>query len=118
LLGCIIWCERGVSSNPQPAYIWQIVSASLTARTRIPHMKYFLLTAGDCYYPQGGTEDWIGCFDTYQDALSQVKEVQHYETITKGKKKGEQRKTFQEYFINGTKYDWYCIIDLIDWIRP
>ena len=34
--------------------------------------KPYLLIAGDHYYPQGDTSDWIGCFSTYEEAREQV----------------------------------------------
>ena len=33
-------------------------------------MKYFLLTAGDNYYPGEATDDWVDCFETYEEADS------------------------------------------------
>lgn len=50
----------------------------------------FLLTAGDNYYPESGTDDWIGCFETYELAESHYLGLEH-------------------------KPDWYEIIDLRDW---
>ena len=56
-------------------------------------MKRFLLTAGLDYYPNYGTRDWIGCFETRQEA----------------------EEAFQELQLNKYKKDWYEIIDLNDW---
>lgn len=80
-------------------------------------MKYYLLIAGYCYYPELGTGDWIGCFDTHQEAEKQVKEKQFFETITKGKDKGKQRETHKKYIVKSTEYDWYQIVDLMEWTR-
>lgn len=30
--------------------------------------KPYLLIAGDYYYPSADTDDWIGCFETYEAA--------------------------------------------------
>lgn len=80
-------------------------------------MKYFLLIAGYNYYPQGGTDDWIATFDTYKDAQKEVVEIPIHTYFTKGKNKGEVKSTYFQYQINDKKYDWYKIIDLMDWIR-
>lgn len=32
-------------------------------------MKKFILFAGDCYYPGGGTYDFVGMFKTKKEAL-------------------------------------------------
>ena len=49
-------------------------------------MKYFLLIAGDNYYP-AGLEDWIGTFETYEEATSRVK------------KNNNRLRSFQEWII-------------------
>lgn len=54
-------------------------------------MKRFLLIAGDNYYPRSGTREWIGCFETEEEA----------------------EKAYRECY---TYCDWYQIIDLGDWI--
>jgi len=38
-------------------------------------MKYFLLIAGDNYYPSGDTGDWIECYETYEEALNTITEI-------------------------------------------
>ena len=38
-------------------------------------MKFFLLTAGDNYYPRRGTGDWIATFETLEEAEAVVTEV-------------------------------------------
>jgi hypothetical protein len=69
-------------------------------------MKYFLLIAGENYYPSRHTGDWIGCFETYEEALSQVK-VERYNF------KGH---ACESYTVNGNERDWYEIVDLREWI--
>jgi len=79
--------------------------------------KYFLLTAGDNYYPQSDTRDWIGCFETYKEAVSKVSTVEHKRTITKGKLKGQEEITGKSYQIDGRNYDWWEVVDLQGWIE-
>ena len=31
-------------------------------------MKRYLLFGGDCYYPAGGWDDFMGAFDTFEEA--------------------------------------------------
>ena len=66
-------------------------------------MKKFLLIAGASYYPQSGTGDWVGCFDTYEEAEAQIK-IDY--------SKGVERK-----LINGDEVDWYDIVDLEEWMN-
>ena len=81
--------------------------------------KPFLLTAGDCYYPQSGTENWIGCYETEKDALEQIEFKEIHDYYSKGKNKGEIKSTRTTYVVKGGEYDrrcdWYEIIDLRDW---
>jgi len=84
--------------------------------------KYFLLIAGCGYYPQAGTDDWIGMFDTEQDAEQAVKKIPKHTYYTKGKDKGKVKDTYYSYGIthNGSyyeNYDWYEIVDLRKWIN-
>ena len=80
--------------------------------------KYFLLMAGDIYYPEGGTSDWIGCFETYEEAVSKVFTVEHKQrTITKGKLKVQEEITGKSYQIDGKNYDWWEVEDLQVWIK-
>lgn len=65
-------------------------------------MKKYLLIVGENYYPCSGTDDWIGCFETYEEALSQFKQDGEYGFI----------------WYNGKRYDWYDIINLEEWINP
>ena len=78
-------------------------------------MKRFLLIAGDTYYPQGGVDDWIGCFLTYEEAASKVTLVEHKRIITHGKRKGQEEITGKSHQINGRNYDWWDIVDLREW---
>jgi hypothetical protein len=84
--------------------------------------KPYLLIAGDCYYPQGDTSDWIGCFSTYEEALEQVEFVVSHDYYTKGKNKGEIKSTHTTYKVKGGEYgarecDWYEIVDLREWTQ-
>jgi len=67
-------------------------------------MKFFLLTAGDNYYPVRGTGDWIKTFETLEEAEAAVTKV------TDDWRHGD-------YIIEGCHYDWYKIIDLRSWIQ-
>jgi hypothetical protein len=76
-------------------------------------MNMFLLIAGEQYYPDAGTGNWLGCFSTATEAERQVEKIDHYFT-------GETRKHIvcdTEYKINNTTYDWYRIINLNEWIQ-
>jgi hypothetical protein len=66
-------------------------------------MKTYLLIAGDNYYPSIGTGDWIGCFETYEEAFNQIEELPDTE--------------YHEYKIGDNEYHWYDIIDLMDWMN-
>ena len=80
-------------------------------------MKYYLLIAGEDYYPSHRTGDWIGCFETYEEALSQIEVKKHHQYYTKGKNKGEIKDTYESYVVNGSECDWYEIVDLREWIQ-
>lgn len=80
-------------------------------------MKYYLLIAGDHYYPQAYTNNWIKTFETYEEAKSQVTQKDFKRTITKGKRKGEEEFIFSKYIINENEYDWFDIVNLHDWIN-
>jgi hypothetical protein len=56
--------------------------------------KPFLLTAGANYYPCRGTGDWIGCFETAEEAQQKYAEL------------------FKE---DEYSHEWHEIIDLRDW---
>jgi hypothetical protein len=79
-------------------------------------MKTYLLIAGHNYYPGIGTEDWIGCFETYEAALSQVEVKKHHTYYIKGRRKGEVKETYESYIVNGNERDWFDIVDLREWI--
>ena len=66
-------------------------------------MKPFLLMAGDNYYPQGGTADWISCYETMEEAQAMVKP------------RPDDGFSHPPYRINNRGYDWYEIEDLRDW---
>lgn len=69
--------------------------------------KPFLLTASEGYYPGSGTSDWIGCFETREEAESQI-------TIINGDN-GRYDLQFEikgGQSIHGGTYD---IVDLRDW---
>lgn len=65
-------------------------------------MKFFILTAGDNYYPRSGTRDWIASFETIEEAEA---------AVTETTQSGDDC-----YLIGGTIYDWYEIIDLRKWV--
>jgi len=79
--------------------------------------NWYLLIAGECYYPNADTGDWIGCFPTMDAAKSKVTNIEHKRTITKGEKKGQEEVTHTTYVVNGRKCDWYEIVDLRDWVN-
>lgn len=66
--------------------------------------KPYLLIAGWNYYPQAGTDDWIACFETYEEAESRVIKIN---TLS-----DEDNMTLK---VNNESYDWYKIIDLREW---
>jgi len=55
-------------------------------------MKFFLLIANDTYYPEVGTQDWLGTFATEAEAQAEITKL-------------------------GDKFDRYEIIDLRKWIN-
>ena len=61
--------------------------------------------AGHNYYPSAGTNDWIGCFNSFEEANAAV-------TPTEVDKK----RSIEYYIINDNKYDWFEIVDLSEWI--
>lgn len=86
--------------------------------------KPFLLIAGIDYYPQGGSEDWVGCFSSREEALELVVAVDEHTYFTKGRMKGEIKSTTTTYVIKGggergydRSCDWYDIIDLREWVK-
>ena len=65
-------------------------------------MKYYLLIMGENYYPSGGTGDWKGTYESYQEAKDSFVET------------GCIYGAYQHK--DGTKHDWYDIVDLREWI--
>lgn len=84
-------------------------------------MKYYLLIAGDNYYPGYATSDWKRCFTSYEEAKAMVSEaVDPPETFSKGPRKGQPKpnqRIKRHYYINNEKYDWYEIVDLEKWVN-
>ena len=68
-------------------------------------MKRFLLIAGDNYYPESGTEDWIATFKTRAEAEAEVK--------INPSILGDPRSAGS--IIRGIRYDWHEIVDLKEW---
>jgi hypothetical protein len=59
----------------------------------------YLLIAGDQYYPQWGTENWIGCFETVEELIKEISRTEESPAVV----------------IRGMSYDWYKIVDLEEW---
>jgi hypothetical protein len=77
--------------------------------------KRFLLTAGDSYYPSSGSHDWIGFYETIEDAESMVEKTKVIKYYNQGKNKGAYKSIIYTFSINGDTVDWYEIIDIMDW---
>lgn len=81
--------------------------------------KPYLLIAGNFLYPEAGTEDWIGCFETYEIAEGCIKVMETREFYKGGKSKGQVKSVRKTYEVSchGTtrKCDWYEIVDLRVW---
>ena len=60
-------------------------------------MKTYLLIAGYDYYPGSGTQDWIRCYATEEDAKEVVEKLKNDD---------------DEY----GSYDWFRIVDLKEWM--
>jgi|15BtaG_2_1085339.scaffolds.fasta_scaffold00005_29 hypothetical protein len=71
-------------------------------------MKYFLLIAGENYYPDIGTEDWIATFETKEEAEDEIKIEMSPST---------NEWYYGKHLIRGCHYDWYEIVDLRKWIN-
>lgn len=79
--------------------------------------KNFLLLAGYYYYPQSGTDDWVGTYQTREEAEQLVsKEVEH-DYFSRGPRKGQVKETRERYKVNGRVVDWYEIVDLDGWTK-
>lgn len=61
--------------------------------------KYFLLIAGQTYYPERGSSNWIATYETMEEAEAQVTKI-----------------TNHLFKINGEDYGWYNVVDLQPWI--
>ncbi len=57
-------------------------------------MKHYLLIAGYNFYPAPHTDDWIGCYDTEEEAEEKLKELRQ-----------------EKYPV-----EWWDIVDLKSWI--
>jgi hypothetical protein len=80
-------------------------------------MKKFLLIVGQDYYPQSGTEDWIGCFETYEEAKSKIHTTEEHEYFTKGPRKGQVKSTRIKLWLDKSPVGWYEIVDLEEWMN-
>ncbi len=74
--------------------------------------KPYLLIAGYQYYPAPGTDDWIGCFSTKEDAEEEVIEV----VVPKYRNKKFGDGMVTKWSIRDMEYDWYEIVDLREWM--
>jgi hypothetical protein len=81
--------------------------------------KPFLLIAGSGYYPESGTGDWVACYETCEEARSQVEFLEFPTYFQSGKRKGEVKSIHTTYKVSGGSYikncDWFEIVDLRDW---
>ena len=59
-------------------------------------MKTYLLIAGYNYYPDRGTGDWVGCYNTKEEATKKIDELKNAD---------------DDYGA-----DWYKIVDLKEWM--
>lgn len=80
-------------------------------------MKKYLLIAGDNYYPQGGTEDWKGCYSTYEEAKARITIEETPIFFMQGKRKGQVKEIQKRTYLDGYHIDWYDIIDLEEWMN-
>ena len=80
-------------------------------------MKRYLLIAGYHYYPQSGTDDWVGCFETREEAEAKVVKTQEHELFSRGPRKGQIKSTSEYYSVDGNKRDWYEVVDLMEWMN-
>jgi len=77
-------------------------------------MARYLLIAGNCYYPQSGSSDWVSTFDSRENCESQILRETNNEYFTKGPRKGTIKKSKEilKLKMTGRTIDWYEIIDL------
>jgi hypothetical protein len=80
-------------------------------------MKKFLLIVGNDCGRLLGTEDWIGCFSTREEAEAQIKWEEICEYYSKGPRKGQIKKTLKNLSVNGINIYWYNIVDLEEWMN-
>lgn len=74
--------------------------------------KPYLLIAGEAYYPEAGTGDWIGFFETYEQAKSCVEIVEVEVPFRAGPRRGQVKEIRTILKVNGVKRDWYEIVDV------
>ena len=63
------------------------------------HIKRYLVTAGDNYYPCSGTSDWIDAYDDKDEAIARAEELE------------KETRSYSE----DLRYDWVNVIDLANW---
>jgi hypothetical protein len=78
-------------------------------------MKRYLLTAGYQYYPQSGDNDWVGMFDTAEEAERLIQRETVHEYFSRGPRKGQVKSYKEVLKILDREIDWYEIIDLQNW---
>jgi hypothetical protein len=73
-------------------------------------MKRFWLFAGEDYYPRGGMEDFIGDFDSLDEAKAvfvvKLREEPYIDTNTYCREHGESR-----LYIYSSDYEWGQVVD-------
>jgi len=77
--------------------------------------KPYLLIAGNAYRPSSGTDNWVECYFSVEEARQQIEYIDHPEFFTKGKMKGQLKSNHITYKIGDRVFDWYEIVDLRDW---
>ena len=80
-------------------------------------MKKYLLIAGHNFYPQAGTDDWRGCYDTYEEAKARITTEETPILYTSGKRMNEVKEIYKTYYLDGYHIDWYDIVDLEAWMN-
>jgi len=63
------------------------------------HIKRYLVTAGDNYYPCSGTSDWKDSFDDKDEAIAYAEKLE------------KERLSYSD----SSRYDWVNVIDLSNW---
>lgn len=82
--------------------------------------KPFLLMAGANLYPSSRIGDWIGCFETAEEARAQVDFTEIHRYHSRGRSKGEIKSTRTAYIVKTPTHgevecDWYEVVDLRYW---